>query len=43
MSGVRVGQRAPETKLLDADGREVDVLASTAGKPTVMFFLRHYG
>ena len=41
--GVRPGERAPAVSLLDTDGAECSLSDLAAGKPTVLFFLRHYG
>jgi peroxiredoxin len=42
-TGVQAGARAPVVTLLDTEGAELSLPDLTAGKPTVLFFLRHYG
>ena len=37
------GTAAPAVSLLRTDGREVALGDLVDGKPTVLFFLRHYG
>jgi hypothetical protein len=41
--GVRVGERAPNTPFLRTDGKQASLTELVGGKPTVLFFLRHYG
>ncbi|MEE8312325.1 MAG: hypothetical protein V3R77_08710 [Candidatus Binatia bacterium] len=41
--GVQAGGRAPAVTFLDVEGAEISLPDPTAGKPTVLFFLRHYG
>jgi len=40
---MRVGQSAPNVPLLRTDGTQASLQALVGGKPTVLFFLRHYG
>jgi len=40
---MKVGQRAPNAAFLSADGKQASLADLVGGKPTVLFFLRHYG
>jgi len=40
---VRAGESAPAVTFLDTEGTERSLAELAAGKPTVLFFLRHYG
>lgn len=40
---MRTGDRAPDIELLRLDGTPASLAALAAGRPLVLFFLRHYG
>jgi peroxiredoxin len=40
---MRIGERAPNVAFLRTDGERASLRELVGGKPTVLFFLRHYG
>ena len=40
---MKAGERAPKVSFLRTDGTQAPLQDLVGGKPTVLFFLRHYG